>query len=183
MKIWEYTEDVNHYAHLLFIDQGFTRQPISEFMGKPYTKLWKMPKVTFAREWEAPGLSEEERKIIRKLNEGLPKPDFPWLAGAESVAVFNYRALQVLEQLLGDSVQILPLSHGNQEFYIINIIEIIDCLDEEHSEVRHYGPASKIIKPVFKEQFVKGKHIFKIPQSPSAIFVSDVIKQEVDFML
>ncbi len=93
---------------------------------------------------------------------------------------FNKQALQVLEQLLGDSVQILPLSHENQEFYIINIIEIIDCLDEEHSEVRHYGPASKIIKPVFKEQFVKGKHIFKIPQSPSAIFVSDVIKQEVD---
>ena len=180
MKIWEYTEDVNHYAHLLLVDQGFSRQLTSEFMGKPYSKPWKMPEVTFGREWESPGLSEEERKIIRKLNEGLPQPDFPWLAGAESAAVFNERALQVLDHLLGDSIQKLPLSHESQKFFVINIIEIIDCLDEELSEVRHYGPVSKIIKPVFKEQFVKNKHIFKLPQSPSAIFVSDMIKQEVE---
>jgi hypothetical protein len=180
MKIWEYTEDVDTYAHLLFVDQGFTRQLISEFMGKPHTKPWNMPEVAFGREWEAPGLDEEERKVIRNLNEGLPQPDLPWLVGAEPAAVFNERAMQVLGGLLGDGAQILPLSHESQKFYIINIIEIIDCLDVELSEVRHYGPALRIIRPVFKEPCMQDSHIFKIPQSPSAIFVSDRFKQEVE---
>jgi len=180
MKYWMYTEDVDNYAHLFFVDQGFTRQLVTEFMGKPYTKPWTMPEVNYAREWEAPGLSEEERVMIKKINEGLPQPDFPWLVGAESAAVFNERTLQVLHHLIRDSVQIFPLSHESQKFYLINIIEIVDCLDEELSEVRRYGPASRIIKPVFKEQLAKGKHIFKVPQSPSAIFVSDRFKQEIE---
>ena len=100
--------------------------------------------------------------------------------GAESAAVFNERALQVLHHLIRDSVQIFPLSHESQKFYMINVIEIVDCLDEELSEVRRYGPASRIIKPVFTEQLAEGKHIFKVPQSPSAIFVSDRFKQEIE---
>ncbi len=80
MQIWEYTEDVNNYAHLLFVDQGFTRRLVSEFMGKSYTGQWNVPEDAYAREWEAPGLGAEEREILRKLNEDLPQPDLP-LAG------------------------------------------------------------------------------------------------------
>jgi hypothetical protein len=180
MRYWQYCEDVDNYAHLLFVDQGITRQLICEFMGRRYLKSWNMPEVVYAREWEDPGLSEQERIISKRLNEGLPQPDLPWLVGAESVAVVNERAIQSLDHLLGENVQILPLRHENAKYYIINVLEVIDCLDEKLSVVRHYGPACRFIKPVFKEQLVKGKHIFKLPQSASAIFVSDLFRQETE---
>ena len=180
MKIWEYCEDVDHYAHLTFVDLAFTRELISEFTGKPYTKTWPTPTVDFAMDWEAPGLSGRERKIIRKQNEGLPEPDFPWLPGAEAAAVFSMRALQVLGVLLGSAVQILPLNCRSKEYSIVNIIEVIDCLDQEHSLFRHYGPTFNIIKPVFKPGMLQGKHIFKLPKPSSTIFVSDEFKKTVE---
>jgi len=81
MKYWMYTEDVNNYAHLFFVDQGFTRQLVTGLMGKPYTQPWTMPEVNYAREWEAQGLSKEERKMIKKIMRDSPNQIFPgWWA-------------------------------------------------------------------------------------------------------
>ncbi len=181
-KFWKYKEDVNGYSHLAFVDKTATRSLIGKFLGQPLSKSWMKLKVHYSKDWEDPGWSTEESKIIRAQREGQPRGDFVWLVGAESAAVFNDKALQVLRLLMGDSVEILPLQCEDDSVHLVNVIDMIDCLDQEKSTIKRYsnGSIMKIIRHVFKEELLQNKHIFKLPQPQVPIYVSDTFKKTVE---
>lgn len=111
--------------------------------------------------------------------------DFPSLSSYRKVPIFSRHALDVLFPLISDSIEVLPVVHpSGDEFFIINVLELLDCLDEEKSEVRRSqidGRISRVFSYCFHPALIEGKHIFKTPlESGAGLFVDEEFKQLVE---
>ncbi|HEX2570718.1 MAG TPA: DUF1629 domain-containing protein [Polyangia bacterium] len=106
---------------------------------------------------------EWTRATVRQ-NRGKPV-DFIGLMG-HGLALSN-RAAEVLAPLIGDGIELLPLAHdGPGRFQVVNILDIVDCLDEERSKVRRYSDGEIMIveEYAFKPGSTDGHHLFKCKQ-------------------
>lgn len=111
--------------------------------------------------------------------------DFPSLNNYSKIPVCSQRAWDALCPLIENCSEALPIIHPSENpFYIINVMEIIDCLDEEQSElVRNSatGRVSQVYKYVFKANMVEGKHVFKTPlKSGAELIVDDDVRKTVE---
>lgn len=102
-----------------------------------------------------------------------------------NVPIFSERALQVLGSLLVNQAEPLPLLNPNKRMYAINVIEMVDALDYEHSDIEwiegHPGVLNDVRKFVFKPEAFAGSIIFKIPEYKKLlVFVTDVFKEVVE---
>ena len=71
-----------------------------------------------------------------------------------SVPAISQAAKIVLENQLDDLVQILPLETGKLgKYYILNIINVLDCLDKQKSEIQYLSPSSEKIYKIKKWKF------------------------------
>jgi hypothetical protein len=99
------------------------------------------------------------------------------------IPVFDKITLEVVNNLIKDSTEVLPLICSEGEFYIINVIEVLDCIDYDKSEFKTYRDGKRImrfIKYEFIKNVVDGKHIFKIVDEPlRRPFVSEEFRQKV----
>jgi hypothetical protein len=96
--------------------------------------------------------------------------------------IFTEKSLQVLIDLIQESVEILPLQHEQYQCYLINIINVLDCLNEQNSYLNKWGV---IMKYDLIEEVVRNQHIFfvnkKSTGKPSLVpIISDVFKQRVE---
>jgi hypothetical protein len=118
----------------------------------------------------------------RKSSGGLE--DFPGLANCGHLPIFSQRAWDVMHPLIAYCCEALPIKHpSGKPFYIINVLDMIDCLDEERSVVKRFldGRIMRVIQYHFMTGLLKGKHIFKTPLKSSAdLLVSQVFRQWVE---
>jgi hypothetical protein len=104
--------------------------------------------------------------------------DFP--SFLPHVPAFSRRALDVLQPVLGDEIEALPLDSGRLAFYAIHVLEVVDCLDEQQSVVKHYpsGGVMSIRKHVFDENCLGQRLMFRIGQAPRwGVYYTDRFKQ------
>lgn len=96
---------------------------------------------------------------------------------------FDKMALEAVNDLIKDSVEILPLLCADGEFYAINVIKVLDCIDYDKAKFERFSDGKRImmfIKYAFIESKVRGKHIFKIiDETKRNPFVSDEFRQRV----
>jgi hypothetical protein len=107
--------------------------------------------------------------------------DFPSLLGP--IPVFSERAWEVLQPLLGASVEALPLNCDRGIFFVVNVLDHVDCLDYDRAEVTHYssGRVMMVDKFAFKPGSLHGKNMFKLPETAkSEVFVSESFKKIVE---
>ncbi|WP_078544733.1 imm11 family protein [Litchfieldia alkalitelluris] len=122
--------------------------------------------------------------IFNNFKEGS-KSDFP--AGLLSVPTFSERAINVLGDLLAGKVELLPLLTDANSYYAGNVINVLDCIDEEHAEVRVFddGQVMKYTRYAFLTDKIVGEDIFKILVHDSkrilktTVFVSDRFREKV----
>ncbi|HEY0601659.1 MAG TPA: DUF1629 domain-containing protein, partial [Herpetosiphonaceae bacterium] len=96
---------------------------------------------------------------------------------------FNERAWQVLEPLLGQSVEALPLRTDEHTYYAINVLVVLDCLDMDRSEIQYFpsGGIMYIDRYVFEEGCVDEHPIFKIQGAElKEVLVSEQVKAVVE---
>lgn len=109
------------------------------------------------------------------------KSDTPGLSSG--VPVLSPRAIEVLKDLMGDKVEILPLRCRKGEYYAINVLDVLDCIDYEKAEFERFESSGRIMlfnKYAFNPDCVNGKHIFKIVDEPvRRPFVSDEFRNRV----
>ncbi|MCY4021359.1 MAG: hypothetical protein OXG39_18270 [Chloroflexi bacterium] len=121
--------------------------------------------------WYHPAHFREDRGIA----------DFPRCSGE---FVCNTEVRDLVDELLADYVEFLPLTFpdsADTEYYAINVLSILDCLDNEQSEFSYYGPLKKINKYAFKTDCVSGVPMFRLPIQRSVnLFVDDEFKQLVE---
>jgi hypothetical protein len=125
-------------------------------------------------------LSPDWQPISVTRVKGEKRTDFPALPGSDLVVTGH--AWQILQPLIGDSVEALPLSCTTGEaYFVINAIDVLDCLDYEHSEVERFsnGQVMWINSYVFKEEAIGNRSIFKLPE-PGRIIVSEIFRARIE---
>jgi hypothetical protein len=96
---------------------------------------------------------------------------------------FSDRAVEVLMPLIGDVIELLPLVHdGPGRFQVVNMLDIVDCLDEDRSTIDRYsdGDIASVKKYVFKPGSTDGHHLFKCKQFDLHNLVSAEFKALVE---
>ncbi|WHY79977.1 hypothetical protein QNH20_12890 [Neobacillus sp. WH10] len=166
MKLWLLKRQYGRFEVLDFSDDQGAKFFSENFKGIP------MPE----------NLSPVQIETFKK---GV-KSDFP--SGLLLPPVFSERAVQVLGELLKGKVELLPLhTVKNERYYAGNVINVLDCIDADHSEVKRFsdGLIMEYTKYVFIKETVERENIFKIRVHDSKkilinkVFVSDLFRERV----
>ncbi len=139
--------------------------------GKPFGNRWPTPRLVYDGEC----LKRANREII---------PDFPPLTG--DLIIASAHALSVIWPLVEGKVEALPVKHPSEgEFFALNVVRVIDCLDVSHCETNASpddptGFFTVVYKYAFYEEMLVGEHIFKVPQLTGLdIYVSQEFRRRV----
>ena len=110
--------------------------------------------------------------------------DFPTFYDYPDLPVFSQRAWDVLSAVIGCRWEALPIIHPSKKpFYLIHVMEVIDCVDHARSEIEYYddGRVASIERYCLKPELLLGKHIFRTPiASRGELLVDDVFRQVVE---
>ena len=100
-----------------------------------------------------------------------------------SIPVFDKKALDILLPMVENEIEVLPLLCEEREFFAINVIKVLDCVDYDKSKYRTFRDGKRIMafeKYTFKLDDIKGSNIFKIIDEPRRKpFVSDEFRDKV----
>ncbi|MCF0130795.1 MAG: hypothetical protein HUJ71_03665 [Pseudobutyrivibrio sp.] len=163
MKVWKLNFELDNYDNLISIPP-FSIEDINELDGRRLLGKW------------------QTRKVVRMEPEkNLPLGDAPGF----TIPVFSERALCYLRELIRENIEELPLECSENNYYAINVINVLDAIDYQKSEYKTYRDGKRImlfIKYCFKEDIVKDVSIFKIvDERRRSIFVSDQFKKIVEY--
>ncbi|MCX7841375.1 MAG: hypothetical protein N2559_18220 [Anaerolineae bacterium] len=169
MSIWRILPDGNVYRsfHIVGLSPSEVLDINAMFRsGRAVRGAWTPMRVEL---WEYEG---EERK---------PLGDFPGLAIIP--LSISARALKLLHPLVKDNTETLNLITEPPlgKFYALNIF-FADCLDHSRSVLVRYtdGEIMDVDKYAFRPNCLEGKHIFRLPEVWTYVFVDDVFKQAVE---
>jgi hypothetical protein len=97
--------------------------------------------------------------------------------------IISRRAAEVFSEHLHEKIQILPLTHEQHEYVIVNVINVIDALDYNHAEIKRFtsGNIQDIVTYSFHPHVIQNELIFKIPEYPqNKIFVTDSFREIIE---
>lgn len=164
MKIWELELDYDKYDNLKPVVK-WSWEETRSFDGREKVSTWEPIEV--------------ERLEPEK---GLDLADNMWLS--TPVPAFSDKAKQLVEGLLGDTVEFLPTISKEGTFWLVNVTTVLNCVDYEKSEIVRFPFSERIMdipRFVFREEVVKGVDMFKIKDKPLRFpFVSDRFKELVE---
>jgi|GEM_PF-2454348 len=101
--------------------------------------------------------------------------------------VVSEHVIPIIDEMINGAVELLPViwrSRFDEKFYVVNVTEIIDCLNPEETIFSRI-PTGKIMGVdhyEFEQSALVGKNIFKIKEFHDAplIFVSDEFRKKVE---
>ena len=163
MKIWKFRADVNNYDSLMAQDPNYKYTEVS-LDGRSWIDEW------------------EPVELKRMYGEGLPLSDFPHYY---SNPVMSDSAIKILDPLIKDSVEYLPLVFDEKNYTMVNVTKILNVIDYEKSEYETF-PDSERILMFDKYSFricddLLNNDLFKIIDEPkSYVFASDRFKKCVE---
>jgi hypothetical protein len=104
--------------------------------------------------------------IAARIERAEKRGDFPSLAS--HLPVLSKRAFEILHPLIASEVEPLILKVPEGDLIALNVLDVCDCLDVEHSEIKRHrsGSVMYIRNHVFDEKCIEGKHMFKVRESP-----------------
>lgn len=114
--------------------------------------------VKLADQWSEPFLRFSEGEL------------FDVISYTPGAIVFSRFAKELLEPYIGSEVEFLPISPEGKDLYVVNVTNVIDCLDHKSSEFRYHSDG-KTIRTIRHYEFMPGMlsgvNIFKIPEAAS----------------
>lgn len=165
MKFYYYTCNADHYGFLRFTET-YTHEagfPVSDQFdkGKSISSSW-------------------QPVLLEVHTSRGPLSDFP--VCPMGPPILSQKAWGVLQPLIGDAVEALPVATPLGTYFALNVLDVIDCLDYEQSEISYYpasmnGGLHRIIKYQLNSDLIKRKHIFKIPERMTEAIVSEDFKR------
>lgn len=161
-KIWEYS-----------VSKEFTPIRLVEFSGRDVAKMIYGNEMTgkWKNIWVYPIDTD-----VKELTLG----DFIWLPFG--MPVLSVKAVDVLKPLIASYVEFLPLRwypDESRELYGVNVLPILDCMDEEKSDLSRSKSTNKILsvqKFVFVDECIDESPIFHIIPS-RRVFVNYAFKK------
>lgn len=89
----------------------------------------------------------------------------------------------MIDDLINKEIEFLPLIHDDLNLFIMNVTNILECVDWERSSFERYptGKFSNFNKLVFDfNKITSDTSIFKIKEMKTSVFVSDSFKQLIE---
>lgn len=175
MRYYLYDTDSNHYRSIGVSGRDDSRVMDLHYGDVPAASSWKPP-------------------VSHSFPESPPKQgDFPSMNNYSQIPVFSQRAWDVLRTLPNCRWEALPIIHPTgKPFYVIHVMETIDCLDLDRSKVERLddGRIFEVASYCLRTDMLQGKHIFKIPLGtelsedglapPLDLLVDDVFREVVE---
>lgn len=171
MKYYRYRPDANNFAGIGF-EWDFDSPEEKRVLG--------------VHDIDHPVLVEWTPPVAHGFDDNPPtEGDFPSLSNYWRIPVMSQRAWDALRPLIGYCCEALPIIHpSGRPFSIIHVMETIDALDEERSELRRSqidGRVNRVFKYAFRDNLLAGKHIFKLPlESGGELLIDDEFRQAVE---
>ncbi len=144
MKVYRIRNDVNRYQYFLPEHEEDWRK--FEQDCRPKAEFWDPPRVYVYKPKLKPG-------------------DFYQFSPMGLVT--SPRATEVLRTQLEMAGELLPLPFEGQEFTLLNVLECINCLDQETTEWHYFpdGTRGRIKRHAFHPERFSESVIFKIPET------------------
>lgn len=164
MKIYHYSPDLDAYDVLCFAGADKEAGDEQTFEIEIY-----------------PDFDWAWRPVRLELEEGPGNvSDFPKLAG-HRIPVFSARARECLEDFLAPYVQWFPVTSDFGDFFIVRVLPIIDCLDEQRAEVtrNRRGRIVTYERYALREGVAIDRPIFRIPPELSFVHVTEDFRRQV----
>src|SRR5690606_36235521 len=137
--------------------------------GEPFKRVWftsdsdadlfRANGRAFGPHWKPPAL-----QFSIDSNAALDS-DFPLFH--LSVPLLSERALLATESLIGNSAEIFPVLISGCNYYLLNVVDVVDCLDKATSDFS-VNPIAKLITSIHRYSFNDScvdRNIFKILES------------------
>lgn len=167
MKFYHYQADANHYGYLRFT-QKYTYE-----LGFPISGQFD----------EGHSIAASWQPVTMEVDiSGGPLGDFPRCPMGPPV--LSKQAWNVLCPHIGTVAEALPVMTPFGDYFALNILDVIDCLDHMRSEFTYYpaslgGGRHRIIKYQLKPALIIDKLLFKIPEQLTRVIVSEKFKELV----
>lgn len=113
MKVFRVRLDSNHFQSLLPVDPEVWRADLLKMDCKPKLPTWKPP-------------------ACYVTNPKLKRGSFFHFASGSFVV--DSQACKSLRTILEIAGELLPLPHGSDAFYLANVLECVNCLDEQNTK-------------------------------------------------
>jgi len=97
--------------------------------------------------------------------------------------VVSKRVREIIEPFVTNEVEFLPLIHDELELYMINVTNIIDCVDYNYSEVRlSVGKMAGFTKIVFDFSKIPSEtYLFKLKEvAKTKVFLTEKFKELIE---
>lgn len=163
MKVWKLDFELDKYDNLTFVNK-LNIEEVQSFDGSSKKVNWRNPEVVRL---------EPKKK--------LPLSDAPGLYA--HLPVFNEKAIKVLDKHLEKTAEMLPLKNNEGNFFAINILKVLDCVDYDKSEFKLFRDGERIMrfkKYSFLKDKIKDCHLFKIKDEPlGSPFVTEDFRNAV----
>lgn len=169
MKIWQLKSSTDDYQ---------TFQLLNYEEDKKYFKTSFNSTVSLSDSWTS--------KFIEITDEGYPS-DSPIFWGKSGVQIISKKAKEVLEPIVSDSIEFLPLIHKSthEKYYAMHVLRVLEALDINNTmfEKLSSGLIIGCEKFVFIPNVVQNEPIFKLYINgkihPNYLLVSDQFKNAV----
>lgn len=163
MRIWLLQADANNYDNFTLLDDSGWKKLVDtkSFAGESMKLEWTPYQV----------------KVIKERKIG----DLQAFFGG--VFAVNEKTINTVNQYFQtDTIEFLPLTYDKQNYYAVNILELLDCIDYKRSSINRFsdGKIMSFNKYSFAQDKIEGRHIFKITDEPRKFpFVSDEFRERV----
>ena len=140
--------------------------------------------VDWPNQFDGRRLGEAWQPVSARLYEVEEEGNFPRFRG--HLPVMTDSAWQQLEPLIGNYVEALPInltSPIETTLYLINITNVLDCLNKQESVIKYFtGDKIMIVDHhVFNESVILDQPIFRIKDyEMGRAFVSDIFRDTVE---
>ena len=98
--------------------------------------------------------------------------------------ILNEKSYKILYPYIKNEVQIFKIKSERDNLYVVNVTNIVDCLDYDMSELKLFPSSGRIMrveKYSFKENLLSNVTIFKLPEFPNALsYVTEDFKKVVE---
>jgi hypothetical protein len=160
MRFFKFYSNGERAVSLVPVDLDYFQE---HFTGRRMVSSWKPPAFD----------------VLRRA-----KPIRDFVSWSGSVIVVTARAKDRLERLIGPYVEFLPLATlKGKELFAVNVVEVVDCLDRKASKITpSRDDPSRIVhigRFVFDRTRLRNVPVFKIPEWPASIFVSEEFARAV----
>lgn len=147
MEIFRIRLDVNVYQRFLPADQSFWQMDNLRMDCTPKLPDWRAPEIY---------IHNPKRK----------QGNFYYLSSGSFVV--DSQTAEQLRSILEMSGELLPLEHAGNTYYLLNILECVNCLDQQKTKWvvdEKAGVKVRILEHHFHRQRLVESTIFKIPET------------------